>query len=531
MHVGRGLISTSKWNDPACCQAPGAIRKTATLLAIVIVGIWMVSSSTATAPTCSKPGKLAVLPFRAVRTDAGTAYLGFSLAHQISTKLSYVRGIVVRPSALVRDYTKEAPVLTDVARELDVGLVLSGSYQRHGNRLRLNAQLVHVSSKEVLWKEELEGEYGEITTVPGSIAKKIVRRLQLRLSPDEKKRLQKDVATDRSAYELYLKAIALEHSTAADRVSRIHLLEQSCALDSNYAPALASLGHAYLQYAGKVGGRGDYYERAKETLHEALQVNPELPQTLEVLASLKTRTGKAEESAALLQKGLEINPNVPSFYAGLGYVYRYAGLLDESIAAYQYMQTLDSSLPSLISSQGQITKGLIYSGKHADAVASQERVKSYLKALRRAPDVKQLFYEGMIYYYSGDRDMAYALFDSAAALNPHNLWGIFGQAYKEVALPNRRRVQEITQYLEKRNIVDGERRYRLVHFYALDGNKDAALRNLKISIEGGFFNYPYIRWDPLIESLRGTKEFKTLLEQARRWHEAFKRRFARWQRE
>jgi hypothetical protein len=57
------------------------------------------------------------------------------------------------------------------------------------------------------------------------------------------------------------------------------------------------------------------------------------------------------------------------------------------------------------------------------------------------------------------------------------------------------------------------------------GDTSGALRMLRRTIEGGFFCYPYLARDPLLESIRSEPEFQSLLERARERHEAFRRRF------
>ena len=496
------------------------------LLFVGIAGCgWMISCRT------EKPGMelkfktLAVLPFEAVENDPGTDYLGFALTDQIILKLSYVHGVVVRSSDAVRNYAHAEFHLADVARELDVEFILKGSFQNEGDRFRLNAELIHVPSNEDLWNETFDIEYTELFTVQDSVSRGVIKGLQLRLSAEERSRLTKDNAKNPVAYERYLRAMAAKPMHADDWMDRIRLLENSVEIDSAYTPALASLGYGYLQVAGKVGGRGGYYELAEKTLHRALVMNRECPQTLRFLGSLYAKIGKSEDSAALLQEGLSVNPSIPDFYSGLGYVYRYAGLMDESIKAYRRAQVLDSSLRNLISTQGQITKSLIYKGAYEDAATSHKNVKEYLNTLQQPTDIKQLFYEGVINFYSENLDRAISLFDSASTMDEANVWSLFGQAYKAAALGLDERLVEILKYLENRNIVDGERRYRLVHFYALAGMVEDALRNLKKSIEGGFFNYPYIRTDPLTECVRRSEKFQMLLAQARDRHEAFRRRF------
>lgn len=469
--------------------------------------------------------KLAILPLHCVRMDSESEFLGFAITDQIIEKLFYIKGVVVRPSDAVRKYGSSKFDLQEVARELDVEYIITGNHQKKGDRFQIDVQLHYIPDKEVIWEHSLEVRNTDIYTVPNSICKKIIKGLKLPLSLEENRRLMKDIPGDPLAYDHYLRGIAIKPSKAADWAYRIQFLKKSIELDPTFAPVFADLGYAYLQYAGKIGGRGGYYESAERTLHSALRLNGELPLGLKFLSSLYTKTGKSEESVELLQNALNVNPNIPAFYSGLGYNFRYAGLMDESIKLYELSQRLDSSFQNLVSAQSQITKSFIYQKKYKTALASHEKMMHYLRQNQKPADEKKLFYGGVIYLYSEKIERAVALFDSAFDVDKSSIWSTFGQAYKEASLGNNERVLEIVKRLEERNIVDGERRYRLVHFYALIGKKEDALRNLKKSIESGFFNFPYISDDPFLDNIRGTKEFKNLLAQAKRRHQAFKLRF------
>jgi hypothetical protein len=48
---------------------------------------------------------------------------------------------------------------------------------------------------------------------------------------------------------------------------------------------------------------------------------------------------------------------------------------------------------------------------------------------------------------------------------------------------------------------------------------------LRRSVESGFFSYPYIATDPLLNGIRSEDAFAKILDTARQRHEAFKRTF------
>lgn len=145
----------------------------------------------------------------------------------------------------------------------------------------------------------------------------------------------------------------------------------------------------------------------------------------------------------------------------------------------------------------------------------------------REPNGKQVFYEGVIHLYAGDKARTIACFQRAAELQQDSVWATFGLAYQGIAEGDRARVKDIMDWLERRIVVDGERHYRLVHFAAYLGWADTALEHLQTSIESGFFNAPYIRRDPFTTSLHNHPRFKELLQTAEMRHLAFRKLLTR----
>ena len=48
---------------------------------------------------------------------------------------------------------RDRPTLREIARQLGVGLVVTGSVQRHNASVRINASLVNTSDGTTLWSE------------------------------------------------------------------------------------------------------------------------------------------------------------------------------------------------------------------------------------------------------------------------------------------------------------------------------------------------------------------------------------------
>src|SRR4029453_16613941 len=94
--------------------------------------------------TAQEVARLAVLPFRLLRSDVERDFLGPSLADAIAMSLAGIHSLVVRsPMAAARFATGHTD-LREIARELDVDVVLIGTILPAGDRCRVAAQLVEV---------------------------------------------------------------------------------------------------------------------------------------------------------------------------------------------------------------------------------------------------------------------------------------------------------------------------------------------------------------------------------------------------
>jgi hypothetical protein len=57
------------------------------------------------------------------------------------------------------------------------------------------------------------------------------------------------------------------------------------------------------------------------------------------------------------------------------------------------------------------------------------------------------------------------------------------------------------------------------------GDSDGCIRALKRAVDGGFFNYPFMLEDEFLDSVRDEHGFQEILQEAKRKHEAFRKRF------
>ena len=162
-----------------------------------------------------------------------------------------------------------------------------------------------------------------------------------------------------------------------------------------------------------------------------------------------------------------------------------------------------------------------------ESVAECERAREIDPA--SLPEVSDysflLFYRGFGEYYKNDLERASKDFDRAYEIDP-TLYAKIGKALSESIAHRNAAGLEILRRLEgkmtERGVGDPEAVYKIAQAYAVLGDKVSAVRTLRRSIETGFFCYPYIVTDPLLNDIRSETEFGRILTMARSRHEAFK---------
>lgn len=464
-------------------------------------------------PLMPKHRSLAVLPFRNLKQEAKTEFLGFSLADSIITKLGYVSSLTVRPSSYVDKYRAREIDPKRVAVELNINTLLTGTYIKEGDDLRITAQLVDVLTNEILWKDALELKYENLMTVQDRVAQQVIRGLQLNLTSAESERLKRDAPQNPLAYEYYLRGIDFY---SANRLPQaIEMLEKSLANDDKYALAWSHLGSVYTAKASvNFGGREDY-ANAQAAYEKALALNPEQNEARISMATFLTDTNRVEQAVPLLRDVLKANPTLAQAHWELSYAYRFAGMLKESATEAEQARQLDTE----IKASNSVPTTYLYLGQY----------EKFLNSLPRNDSAYVTFYRGLGLYYQKDFARAADEFNRAYETNKEMVQTNIGKVLALMIANEQQQglthLRETEKIVAARGVNDAEAIYKIAQAYAVLGDKAAALRVLRRSIEGGFFCYSYFAEDPLLTNLRAEKEWANVLELARRRHDEFRQKF------
>ncbi|MBV9887111.1 MAG: protein kinase, partial [Acidobacteria bacterium] len=296
-------------------------------------------SSPRTAATSSQSVAVAVLPFQNLGGDSNFDYLRMALPDEVATTLSSMRGLSVRPFATTAKYAKSDLDVEQAGRELHVGRLVTGHYQKVGKDLQLTMEAIDVANNSSLWVKSLTVSAEDHVALHDQITSNVTNGLILALGVSNASETGGTRPKNDEAYDLYLRSIALGHD-GRQNDEAIRMLERSVGLDSTFAPALAALGIRY--YYDEEYGTGlglvkspTYHSdptsfRSYATLQRALALDPNLVSAEQQIISQDTDRGNLVEAYRRAKAMVERHPQSGIAHFTLSYVLRYGSVLEES---------------------------------------------------------------------------------------------------------------------------------------------------------------------------------------------------------
>ena len=122
--------------------------------------------------------------------------------------------------------------MKQVGRELGVRYVLEGSVRKARKRVRITGQLIDALSGTHLWADRFDGSLDDVFDLQDKVAISVAGVIEPALQAAEMRRSAARPTTDLSAYDLYLRALAVFHPITRERTAEaLGLLEQAVAID------------------------------------------------------------------------------------------------------------------------------------------------------------------------------------------------------------------------------------------------------------------------------------------------------------
>src|ERR1043166_3600543 len=360
---------------------------------------------------------VAIMPFKNLGNDPETAFYEFSLADAVITELARVRALVVRPSSVIVKYQGQNFDPGDVSRELDVDAILTASFLRAKDHLRVTVQLLDVRTSEILWSDRIDADASDIIAVQDKIVTHIVKGLRIELSPDEKVDLAKGSTTDAAASEEYLRGrhcmgqFIYHTISRADLDSAIRHFERAIELDPKFALAHSALGGCYVNRVLKGLGEANDYENAQSEFTKALAIDPKLLEARMHMVFIYISTGqtpKAREEIELLRD--EYLNDVGVHFAR-GYLARLDSDYDRALRSFERMVRLNPN-EKVVTSYNR-ARIFTYQGRYEEAL---DEINQGAQLEADHPMIQT--FRSRVLYYRGEVDAATRILEQVLERHP-----------------------------------------------------------------------------------------------------------------
>ena len=309
--------------------------------ALVAAGTWWFVSRREAAPAPAP--MIAVLPLDLASADTSDAYLAQGIADEVLGALGRVPGIRVASRLATRTIAASSTP-AEAARSTGVTLVLEGSVQRRGDRVRVTAQLADPITGATTWSETYDRPGHELYALQGEIAASVaavVRADVVRDAPPGSA-----APRDAVAYDEYLRGhFLLARRSPATIQEAITRFERAIARDPAFAPAHAELAQALAVLPLYTGGGTELLGRAQEAAQRALSLDSTLAPAHAALGYLHNAAWRWGDGRRSLERAVAIDSSDATALQWLGENYLLTGRPDAARATFAAAARLDPSSP------------------------------------------------------------------------------------------------------------------------------------------------------------------------------------------
>jgi serine/threonine protein kinase/tetratricopeptide (TPR) repeat protein len=441
-------------------RPPKVSRQTLTIGASVLVatlllsGVVLIARHGANASSSSQvtPSKkyLAVMPFKDLTGEANGQLVVDGLAETLSARLAHFTSVqVMRPAAA--DAAANANP-QKVGHDLGANIVLTGSMQRAGDRLRIAYEVVDLAQGTSRPGDLIEGSASDLFTIQDKLADSIAASLQLGAPA-----FRASVPDSSVSQTRYLEALGhlRRYDSEASVDSAIHILEELAAQSSS-ASVQAALGRAYL-YKFQLSHDPKWAVPAAAACERGLRNDPQNFELHITLGQLRRQTGRTTEAITELKQALAQQPNSAEATLEMAEAYKATGDLAHAEQSYKraiqlqpnywsgynklgvfyfghgrYPEASDQFekavhlLPDSIRPRNNLAAAYQEMGRYPEAVGA------YLASLKSQPTPQAYSNLGTCYYDLGRYSDAATVYAKAVEMTPksYRYWANLGDAYR-----------------------------------------------------------------------------------------------------
>ena len=396
-------------------------------------------------------------------------------------------------------------LITKIAEELKVDYVLESGFQKSGNDIKINLQLIDARSEKMFWSKEYKGTYDSIFKIQAQVAEMVAKKLDANISTEEQMEIQQQMTSNMQAYESFLQGVYLSSSaTAKGYIASRKYYKKAIALDSTFTEAYVRLGETYAMLGTWFGNlsKREADSLAAPYFEKALKLDPKNLELIYVLAEkeffdwnfkvadslakeyrsemgenflsdfLNLMLGRYDEVIESKNNQIEENPNAVYLKWDIVYAYYFKGEMEKAQILMNKAFSMNTNIESLYDHFGNIYI----------AMKDYEKAKDVLETglqMSDKPYASMLIHLAIAYHY----------------------------------LDNEEKSREyLNEVIDRANIGEPEINVFIAHYYARLGKNDEAFKWLDIAYKKHEVDLIWLKTDPNLLMLNNDPRYKVLCD-------------------
>jgi tetratricopeptide (TPR) repeat protein len=363
---------------------------------------------------------------------------------------------------------------------------------------------VDARDNNLLWGQQYNRKLSDIIAVQEEIARETSEKLELKLRPEERRRLAKHYTDNTDAYQAYLKGRYFWNQRTPEGVRKgIKYFEEAIGIDPNYALAYSGLADSYdVLAAYGVLPPKECLPRSRAAATKALEIDDRVAEAHTSLGYVKGAYewdwSNAEREG---RRALELNPDYATGHQYYALFLIAMQRFDEALDELNRAQEAD---PLLLVSSEFIARCYYYQRKYDQAIEQFQRCLQLGLSfpthndLGEAYEQKGMYKEAIKEYITalsitGDTELAAALEKAYADSGRQAAMERWAEGLKEKAR---------SKYVAP---------YRIALVYARAGDKDQTIEWLEKAYQERSNTIPFLRVQPIFDSVRSDPRFIDLV--------------------
>ena len=296
-----------------------------------------------------KPSRvIAVLPFQDDSVEPDKGRLGDLLSGEVLANLARFPELTVIARNSSFRFRDEGSDISEIAEELGADLIIEGSQQVEGTRLRVTAQLIDVEKGSRVWSDQIDAEIRDMLTVSSQISSRIAHSVEAFVAEAQAKA---GGSNEVDALLMNLKARRLLQSGLSKEniAGAIAIGTEAINLYPDQA-----WGHVTIAFALRTKLRFGWADNPKDDLEKAIShaqkavsLAPDNYVAHFALGRVRMQQGNQTSAIGAFETALSLNPSSADALNALAQSYFYIGQNERALEALAESARIDP-LPGFI---------------------------------------------------------------------------------------------------------------------------------------------------------------------------------------